>query len=351
MKSLFHHIRIHHPSQFIQNTQTKWIEEAQAGRPLKMIWESNIDEELGHSDMTVIYGCLATDKCFATEERGMRHFKHNPADLKKHNTQLRSLKKEYTLKKTQEDAKKKQNPAAFAFQTALRDNDPILLEGLWRGMYHWKKGCDLAVSLGNYRFEPSTQFMIQRKSVLWSDMVTMYEKTCHKAAKSLEEGLSDSSRLMTLYNDFWIFLERWNDAYRSVTDLDPRLDYGSKECILVKRDEDSMDKEYFFLATKQMPLPRRGEFAPETKATTLPSPSIDILPLYEEKTLTKDEVVAKLSDKEKEGLLDALKPKPLDSHYSIPKPQQDFYLPRSSNPAPPSYSSIKIIQQTKRAVN
>jgi hypothetical protein len=156
---------------------------------------------------------------------------------------------------------------------------------------------------------------------------------------------------MTLYNDFWIFLERWNDAYRSVTDLDPRLDYGSKECILVKRDEDSMDKEYFFLATKQMPLPRRGEFAPETKATTLPSPSIDILPLYEEKTLTKDEVVAKLSDKEKEGLLDALKPKPLDSHYSIPKPQQDFYLPRSSNPAPPSYSSIKIIQQTKRTVN
>jgi hypothetical protein len=347
-KSLFHHIRIHHPSQFLENTQKKWIAEAETGRPLKMVWESNIDEELGHSDMTVIYGCLATDKCFTTEERAMRHFKHNPADLKKHNLQLRKLKKEYDVKKSKEQKAKERNPAVFLLQKALRENDPKLLEGLWRGMNHWKKGCDLAVSLGNYRFELSTEFTIKTVSVLWSDMLNTYEKTCHKATKALKEDCKNSSLLMKLYNDFWIFLEQWKDAYRSVTELDPRFDYSSKECIVVKRDEDFMDEEYFFVATKEMPLPTLDDFAPETKASTLPSPSIDVLPLYEEKPLTKLEVFKKLPEKDREGLMEAIKPKPsFASHYSIPKPQQDFYLPKPTKQEN-NFPSVKIIQQTKR---
>lgn len=258
MKSLFHHIRINHISQFLENTQKKWIEEAEKGRPLKMIFETDIDEELGHSNMTVIYGCLSSDKCFATEERAMRHFKHNPDHLKKHNSQLKKLKKEYEEKKRKEQKEREKNPVRFLVQNALRDNDSKLIDALWRGINHWKQGCDLAVSLGNHKFKDDYEYVWSlnpRKTSGWSDQVKRYEKYCKQAVKLLEEDCKQSSKLLDLYNNLWSFLMTWIDNYKEVTDLDPRLYVGCKECIIVKRDEHDMDEEMFFMANNDMPFP------------------------------------------------------------------------------------------------
>ena len=89
---LFNHIRVYHISEFLENTQKKWITEAAEGRPLKVYWQ--ILNDFDEKETKIVYGCLSSNKCFMTEERGMRHFKHNPEHLKKHNSELKKLKKE-----------------------------------------------------------------------------------------------------------------------------------------------------------------------------------------------------------------------------------------------------------------
>ena len=280
----------------------------------------------------------------------MRHFKHNPAELKKHNLALRKLKKEYDVKKKKDQEARKQNPAAFAFQKALRENDPTLIQGLWRGMLHWKRGCDLAVSLGNHYFKDDFAYEVGHdyptpKTAPWSDVVKKYTKTCQNAQRALQNQTHDATYLFNLYNTFWDFILRWKQNIITVTSIDPRLDDRCPQSIVVWRDESVLEEEYFFVATHTMPFPTLDDFAPETKTPVLPLPEPDVLPLFTEKALTKEEVFNLLPEKDKQGLLDASKP--FASHYSIPKPQQDFYLPKPTRPDN-AFLSIKIIQQTKR---
>ena len=280
MKSLFHHIRVHHITEFLKNTETKWIEEAETGRPLKVYWETNVDEELGHSDLQILYVCLATDKCFTTEERGMRHFKHNPAALKKHNTQLRLLKKEKRAKKLQEEKAKEKRPAAYFFQKALRENDPKLIEGLWRGISHWKAGCDLALSL-SYKLKDDSEFTFQKTKTTWKETVDIYRKRCLKAQSFLTHGTANASDLNALYNYFWSFITYWKDNIVSVGEIDPRLDPKYPESIIVERDESVIDEEFFYVATAKMSIPTLETLAPPATVAPPPEPESESEPEIE----------------------------------------------------------------------
>ena len=263
VRYLFHHIRVHHISEFHAATQTQWIADAENGRPLKIHWDKMNDfDEL---ETVVLYACLATDKCFMTEERGVRHFKHDPAALKKHNAELRKLKKELTLKIKKEQQLKAQNPIKYLVQTAQRDKDPRLTESLWRGLLHWKKGCDLAVTLGNSKFKQDFEFVTQeipRKYMPWPEAVQHYVDCCHKARSLLSSEDVDQAKLMGLYNKFWSFLEYFKTNYKEVSDLDPRLNYNCKESIVVQRDVDVLEEKFFYYATSDMPIPLASDLLP-----------------------------------------------------------------------------------------
>lgn len=259
---IFHHIRVHHITEFLSATQRKWIAEAEAGRPLKVFWETKNDFD--EIETKIVYGCLSSDKCFMTEERGIRHFKHNPDHLKKHNRELKKLKKEFELKKKREEAERKKNPQAFALQKAMMESDPLLVEGLWRGMFHWKNACDLAVRIGSF---PDDYLYIShyapREAHPWPTIVEKYRQKCLKAKAACQNNSTDCSLLSHLYNFFWDFLMRFkNNCSDLGQPLDPRLDDRNPEAIVVWRDESVLSEELFFMATKEMPLPTPDQFDP-----------------------------------------------------------------------------------------
>jgi len=358
-KSIFHHIRIHHPSEFLERTQKQFIADAEKGRPLKIFWYTNIDEELGHRDVITIYGCLATDKCFATEERAMRHFKHNPDALKKHNLQLNKLKKEFQEKKKREkEEQNKINPVQFALQKALRENNPKLIEGLWRGMLHWKQGCDLAVTLGNYYFKDDFEYFTYAKKnkTPWSEERKRYEKLCYDAKTAFEENNQNASYLQLLYHIFreYIFLHKKNII--SVTDIDPRLDDSCSESIVVRCDESILDEEYFFVATKKMPMPTAEDFVPKAKAAPLQPPTDDTNLSVQEPAMTQQQVAeVLLSEQDIKKLKTSvatgqeMEVPELDALLKKPKPQtaaRPIIVPQATSA--PKQQFPKIINNTKR---
>lgn len=362
IRSIFHHIRIHHPSEFLERTQKQFIADAEKGRPLKMFWYTNIDEELGHEDVVIIYGCLATDKCFATEERAMRHFKHNPDALKKHNLQLNILKKEFQAnKKKKKEEQNKINPVEYAHQKALRENNPKLIEGLWRGMLHWKQGCDLAVTLGNYYFKDDFEYEIAYaypfpKKSKWSHERKRYEKLCYQAKTALEENNQNASYLQSIYHFFWEFITLYKKNIISITDIDPRLDDRCPESIIVWRDESVLDEEYFFVATKKMPLPTAEDFVPKAKAAPLESIKDDIALSVQEPAMTQQQVAEVLLTEQDIKKLKTsvatgqeMEVPELDALLKKPKPQtaaRPIIVPKATVSQRPQFPTI--INNTKR---
>lgn len=350
-KSLFHHIRVSHPTDFLQATQMKWIEEAETGKALKVYWETQND--FGDTITVIVYGCLASDKCFATEERANRHFKHNPADLKKHNAELRKLKRELTLKKEKEKKEqqkklKETHPAAYLFQQALREKNPKLLEAFWRGLFHWKVGCDLAISLGSYHFKENFEYQEVQKTFPWPSVVSAYTQLCRKAQKKLEEDCDDIATVWKLYERFWAFLEHWKDNYKKVSELDIRLDCNHKDSIVFKRDEYTMDAELFYLAKTSMPMPTVADLAPPPQLQETP-----VLPPPE--PITKEEVFNKImTEKDIKELSTSISTgkivevpelKQFQKNPSFPKPS-DLQLFTASKPYTPP--PMKLITITKR---
>ena len=266
---LFHHIRVHHISEFLENMRKQYITEAEKGRPLKVTWK--VTNDFDEKEDKTIYACLSSDKCFMTEERGMRHFKHNPADLKKHNTQIRKLKKEYELMMKKERQSKESKPAVYFFQKALRENDPKLIEGLWRGIGHWKAACDLAISL-SHKMPDSADFTYRTKTTTWGQQKEFYSKLCRKTQKAYQEGTASASDLNYYSACFFSFLSYWKSAIVAWDEVDPRLDDRYPESIVMKRDESVMDEEFFYVATKKMPMPTLESLAPPAKVT-LPPPA------------------------------------------------------------------------------
>jgi hypothetical protein len=129
-RMMFNHLRKRHPEQFQEMTQKQWLEQAQEGKPLKFFWiqKNDFDEE----ESVIIYGCLATNKCFITEFKAMSHFKKSPEALKEHKKEIKSMLKvrNKALNKNQNERKKKIcTDSQWLTYKQLRDsNAPELLE-------------------------------------------------------------------------------------------------------------------------------------------------------------------------------------------------------------------------------
>lgn len=270
IRSLFHHIRVHHITDFLENTKRKWIEVAEAGHPLKMTFTFGYDEELDHWKTLEIYGCLSSDKTFATEERGLRHFKHNPQHLKEHNKQIKKLKKEFEAmkKRDEEERIKKQqaNPIFYKRTQGFNQADPKFKEGLWRGILHWKKAGDLGISLGNYYLGDEYEFSptpSKPDRILWKDAVEKFKKMCSHAKKLLDNPTEQDylKKLRILHQYFNSFYYGCKDNLEKEGNLDPRLDPKYPECIVVE-DVHKMDEDYFYYATEDMPIPTAQDLDP-----------------------------------------------------------------------------------------
>jgi len=254
-RNLFHHIRIKHPQQFIEDVVSHWDDTTVEGSPLRVCYNQQ-----------TMYACLSTDKCFNTDVRAYAHFKKNPKDLKEHNKQLKKLMKEKDNKDKREaqdlEKRRRENPERVKKEEGMKSGDPLFIESLWRGMAHWKRGCDLAVSIGQKAFGPEFPFASNTKKNTtrpWKEVFDQYVVVCSKAKRLLEDNSTDIKTLRKFYNYFFFFLWDWRDNIKSIRELDSRLDESSPDCIVKSRQSD-LDEEFYFLATYDMPIPTPSSF-------------------------------------------------------------------------------------------
>lgn len=226
-RAMGNHFRKIHEREFILSNKAKWIEEAENGEPLCIMWSytNDFDEE----EFKKIYFDLATNTSFLTLERAKAHFKKDKASLKEHNKQLKQLKKQYTaLKKqikTKEKKEKKQDPYLVRFQKAKASNDPELARALWRAINFHKEACEHGFTMceflnyhPNYAFESSVfrNGYMDKELVSYQSLKDKFALLESRYSQLLAQKCLDVSKLQFLWEQltcFWtIFQNNMSDG-------------------------------------------------------------------------------------------------------------------------------------------
>lgn len=128
LKHMFNHIRIKHQGYFFKSTTKNWLEDAQKGQPLKIMWE--VKNDFDETDFVIIYGCLSTNKTFRDVSRALAHFKKDKDALKEHNKQIKEILKtrQRVIDKEKKEAAKAiaKDPVVVKFRELIEKNDPEL---------------------------------------------------------------------------------------------------------------------------------------------------------------------------------------------------------------------------------
>lgn len=241
-RAMFNHIRKLHPSDMLSNTTTKWLDEAQASKPLKFYWttKNDFDEE----EMSLIYACLATNKTFTTEERALQHFKQNKDSLKEHNKQLKELKKDYVTYKKQEAKKEKEkwkllektDPFRLRLNAAISTNDIELIKSLWIGIFHHVKiikYCQWLTEKQGYRDETPMYIYIpknQYTEITYKQFIEKQVQLLQKINKLYEERCSDFKTLQSLWHKacrLWsvYYKDSYMNLFEDLKEIYPNFNY------------------------------------------------------------------------------------------------------------------------------
>ena len=217
VRQMFAHIRKFHSNEILKNTNRKWLQDAEQGKPLRVWWTTmnDFDEE----ESTIIYVCLSTNKTFTTEVGCEQHFKKDKKVLKDHNIQLKQLKKDYEAMKKEKAKKAKQTvKPKTAFDLARDQNSPELARAIWKGLLHHKRVCEVAMSICQRRgYTNQTVMYFYDTKTHTSNPVTYdvfnekYEKLMTTIQSLKEQQCLDVKPLLDVWSDTWNF---WSHNFR-----------------------------------------------------------------------------------------------------------------------------------------
>jgi len=216
VRQMFAHIRKFHSDEILKNTNRKWLQEAEQGKPLRVWWTTmnDFDEE----ESTIIYVCLSTNKTFTTEYGCEQHFKKDKKVLKDHNVQLKQLKKDYEAMKKEKAKKAKAVKPKSAFELARDQNSPELARAIWKGILHHKRVCEVAMMICQRRgYTNATVMYLYDMKTHVTDTVKYdvfneeYEKLMTTIQSLREQQCLDVKQLLDVWGRVWNF---WSHNFR-----------------------------------------------------------------------------------------------------------------------------------------
>jgi hypothetical protein len=144
IRAVFKHIHGQHYKEFLDLTSAKWIDDAEVGEPLRIMWDGH--DEQGEPELKTYWVCLSTYKTFMGINRANLHFQKNKKALKEHNDALKKLKKDYI--KAQEKKKKElaEHPVMKSYREAKVRNSPELARCLWRSILYYSRGAKMLLN-------------------------------------------------------------------------------------------------------------------------------------------------------------------------------------------------------------
>lgn len=169
VKRMFNHIRAKHQGYFFKCTTKTWLQDAEKGQPLKIMWE--VKNDFDEIDYVVIYGCLSTNKTFKDVNRALAHFKKDKVALKDHNKQIKDLLKarQRVIELEKKDAKK--DPHITKFKSLIENNDSELKEKLLSVLKNNLSICERLVEDSKNILDKTTQ----RQDYPWEPAQTIEE--------------------------------------------------------------------------------------------------------------------------------------------------------------------------------
>lgn len=255
VRGMFAHIRKFHTTDFMKNTNGKWIDEAMNGHPLRVWWSKKNDFD--EDDETVLYVCLSTNKTFTSPAKAQDHFKKDKAALKDHNKQLKQLRKDFDAMKKADAKKKKQeektpvDPYILRRNNAFNNNDPELARAIWRGILNSKKVCECSMVICKRRgYKPDTSMYLFDKrhgmfeEVKFSDFTIRHEKLMTKVETLIQAKCMDVMYLHKVYMEVFLF---W---YQNYTESIMAFHEDMKELHPIYRDV--ADEKFYNYATEEM---------------------------------------------------------------------------------------------------
>ena len=135
IRHTFNHIHTKHRQKYLDHINSSWLEHASPDLPLRVFWPYTND--FGEQDEQTIYCCLGSNKTFSSEHKALAHFKKDKESLKKHNAEIKKLKKVFAeQKKVVEDENTKRRNAIKKLEA---ENNQEYCRNLWRYVLHWEE--------------------------------------------------------------------------------------------------------------------------------------------------------------------------------------------------------------------
>lgn len=213
VRSLFSHIYKYHLDDFLKTCFLQPIENAVAGKPLKLQW--TVKDDFDEERLINIFGCLATFKTFTTQEKAIFHLtdKKRLSEHKKAAKELLKNKKKYM-----KDVQKRRNKDPL--MAAIANKDPKLVQAYWTGLMHHKKVCEIALNICDERKynKQTDMFLIQMKSdgshnfkkVSYDEFMAYDKDLMNRVQTMYESKCKDLRKLGDLYCELW---RHWRDSY------------------------------------------------------------------------------------------------------------------------------------------
>lgn len=263
IRAMFNHIRKTHPEELLKNTNRRWIEDAESGKPLRLYWETKNDFD--DIDYTTLYACLATNKTFTTEMGARQHLAKDPKILKEHNKHIKQIKKdfqafhkaEHKRKAEAQKKKAKTDPALIRLNEAKESNSPELARAIWRGILNQEttlKVCMMICKRRGYGETTPMYFLNKKKTpqqdcfdqISFAEFCVAYEQLLQKIQEYKMSRCLDVKKLNALFFEammFWRsnFAESMMNLNEDLRVLHPNYNIGGYG-----------DEKFFGFATEEM---------------------------------------------------------------------------------------------------
>ena len=239
-RSIFRHIRLNHYQDFLMMTSERWINEAEKGFPLKIMWEGK--DERGEDELVTLWACLATYKTFMTAARANAHFMKDKSSLTIHNRELKALKKELASAEFKRKQEHNNNTVVQEYRAAKERNCPKLARIYWRRLLHEQGAIEMM------QFEINKLDTVEDIVQKWMEVFNRQRLVTEqlKAEKCLEP-----SKLEKYMNDFSLLRERLSRHYFTYESFGQFFSLTSDSPIRFSQHEYLADT--YYLNTDKMP--------------------------------------------------------------------------------------------------
>ena len=203
LESMFKHIQIKHPREFLQSLKAKKAQFEYPDDPIQVDFEWEDDQDT--LQWRSVFGCLASNKTFLTKNGVQNYWKKHPKDAKIHEKEMKKLKSKIRDLIDEEKRQTKKSPYTIGVET----RSPDYVRAIYRYFLYLKPRIELIKkliekddSVLHLKEDPKSNEYRHRFFLKPSNILDLIDKHFDAVYKAIDEERIDFDAAYDAYQAF-----------------------------------------------------------------------------------------------------------------------------------------------------